>query len=91
MTLPSQQPAEHTDPILQPDSPSLTATDVCDITTPDLIGLLYRKPMIQVVRNIWPFNGGLFVSVRARLLTDQPQLTHKSSNLKATDDNAFLV
>ncbi len=44
-----------------------------------------------MVRDIWPFNGGLLVSVRAWLLTGQPQLAHQSSNLEATDDSAFFA
>ncbi len=64
---------------------------VSDVATPDLVGPLYCKLTIQVVRDIRPFNGGLLVSVRTWLLTDQPQLAHKASNLEATDDSAFLA
>ena len=64
---------------------------VSNVTTPDLVGLLYRKLTIQVIRDIRSLNGGLFVGMRAWLLTDQSQLAHQSSNLEATDDNTFLA
>ena len=64
---------------------------VGDVATPDLVGLLYRKLTIQMIRDIRSLNGGLFVGMRAWLLTDQPQLAHQSSYLEATDDNAFLA
>lgn len=44
-----------------------------------------------MVRDIWSFNGSLFVCTRAWLLTDQSQLTHQSSNFEAANDNAFLA
>jgi len=44
-----------------------------------------------MVRNIRSLNGRLFVGVRTRLLTDQPQLTHQSSNLEAPDDSAVVI
>ena len=64
---------------------------VGDITTPDLVRPFYCKLPVQMVRDIRSFNGGLFVGMRAWLLTDQSQLAHQSSNLEATDDNAFLA
>ncbi|AMQ90060.1 hypothetical protein ASQ50_15935 [Marinobacter sp. LQ44] len=64
---------------------------VGDVATPDLVGLLYRKLTIQMIRDIRSLNGGLFVGMRAWLFTDQPQLAHQSSNFEATDDNAFLA
>jgi len=64
---------------------------VGDVTTPDLVRPFYCKLPVQVVRDIWSFNGSLLVGMRAWLLTDQPQLAHQSSNFKATNDNAFLA
>ena len=64
---------------------------VGDVTTPSLIGPVYRELAGQVVRDIRSFDRGLLVSVRAWLLTDQPQLAHQTSNLEAPDDNAFFA
>jgi hypothetical protein len=41
---------------------------VGDVTTPDLVWQLYCKLTIQMVRDIWPFNGGLLVSVRCGII-----------------------
>jgi|SRR5690554_6095747 len=64
---------------------------VGNVAAPDLVGLRYCKLTVQMIRDIRSFNGSLFVSMRAWLLTDQCQLTYQSSNFEATNDNSFLA
>ena len=63
-----------------------------DVTAPDLVRLLYSKLTGQVIRDVWSFNRCLHACRRTRLLAGQPQPTHQTEYLKASDvHTVFLV
>ena len=55
------------------------------MSAPDLVRLLYSKLTGQVIRDVWSFNRCLPVCMRTRLLAGQPQPTHQTEYLKASD------
>ena len=71
--------------------PAALRPDVGDVATPDLIGRFGRELAIQAIWNIWSFNRGLLVGVRARLLANQAQLTHQPAYTKPTNFHAILA
>lgn len=69
-------------------APALACPDKGNITAPNLIWLFHIKLLIQPVWDIQSLHGGMFISMRPRLLTDQPQLGHQSADFEATYVNA---
>jgi hypothetical protein len=72
-------------------APFLASPDVCDIATPGLVWATDAELTIQSIGNVWYLYCCLFVCMRPWLFADQPQFTHQSTNLEASNQNVFVV
>ena len=64
---------------------------VSDVAAPDLIGRRNIELSIQNIRNIWSLHRRFFISMRARLLTDQSQLPHQATYLEPANLLAIFL